>query len=318
MTRAAGASIWNGVLVAITTPFGVDGAIDHRGLVAHARWLAERGIDGVIVAGSLGEGSSLSADERVSLITDLAPVLPPTVPLIAAVGAARTSDAVALARRAKDAGARGLLVLPPYVYRGDRLETNAHFGAVFRATDLPCMLYNNPPAYGTDVGPEQLLELAGEHPTLAATKESGGDARRITALRALLGRRVEIAVGLDDALLEGVHAGAVGWVAGLANAFPDESVALFDAAHRGEFARADALYRWFLPLLRMDTVPKFVQQIKLVQEHLGQGSSRVRPPRLELSGTEREEILRVVRDRLKDRPPLTAGAPAVSPSSDAA
>lgn len=312
MTRGSETSIWNGVLVAITTPFLPEGAIDHAGLVTHARWLAERGIDGIIVAGSLGEGSSLSSDERISLVTDLAAGLAPSVPLIAAVAATRTSDAVELARRAKRAGARGLLVLPPYVYRGDRIETSAHFGAVFRATDLPCMLYNNPSAYGTDVGPEQLLALAEEHPTLVAVKESGGDARRITAVRVLLGRRIEIAVGLDEAVLEGQRAGAVGWVAGLANAFPEESVALFEAGRRGELDRATEWYRWFLPLLRMDTGPKFVQQIKLVEEQLGLGSSRVRPPRQELSGAEREEVLGVVRDCVSHRPTLSSAS--VAPS----
>jgi 4-hydroxy-tetrahydrodipicolinate synthase len=309
MTRPGRGSLWAGVLVAITTPFGSDGAVDHPSLVRHARWLADRGADGVIVAGSLGEGSSLSRDERTSLVGDLSPVLPTHVPVIAAVAAARTEDAVDQARHAAKAGARGLLILPPYVYRGDRAETNAHFAAVLRATDLPCMLYNNPVAYGTDVGPEQVLELAEEHPTLAGVKESSGDVRRITALRALLGNRVEVAVGLDDAILEGLHAGAVGWVAGLANALPDESVALFEAAREGTAERASELYRWFLPLLRMDTGPKFVQHIKLLEEELGLGSSRVRPPRLELHGVEREATLATLRDCLARRPVLSLGDP---------
>lgn len=309
MTRPSGSSIWRGVLVAITTPFGADGAIDHASFMHHARWLVDRGVDGIIVAGSLGEGSSLSAEERTSLVRDLAPTLPESVPLVAAIAAARTSDAVDQARRAQEAGARGLLILPPYVYRGDRIETNAHFGALFRATDLPCMLYNNPEAYGTDVGPDQVLELARDHPTLTAVKESSGDVRRITALRTLLGSRIEVAVGLDDVVLEGLAAGAVGWVAGLANALPDESVALFDAARRGDGARASELYAWFLPLLRMDTGPKFVQQIKLVEEHLGRGNAHVRPPRLELSGEEREVTLRALRDCLDRRPLPRTGAP---------
>ncbi len=297
-------SVWHGVLVAVTTPFQPDGTIDHPAFVRHAEWLVERGADGIIVAGSLGEGSSLSREERVALVTDLSAVLPGRIPVIAAVAAARTADAVEQARLAASAGARALLVLPPYVYRGDRAETNAHFAAVFGATKLPCMLYNNPVAYGTDVGAEQVLDLAEDHPTLTAVKESSGDVRRITALRVLLGDRIEVAVGLDDAILEGVSAGAVGWVAGLANALPAESAALFAAAVRGDSARSSELYRWFLPLLRMDTTPKFVQQIKLVETELGWGSPRVRPPRLELRGEEREETLRTIRDGLAHRPTL--------------
>lgn len=302
MARATGESIWSGVLVAITTPFAADGAVDRAELVRHARWLAERGVDGVVVGGSLGEGSALSSDERRSLVAELSPILPPSVPVIAAVGATTTSAAVEQARQARAAGARGLLVLPPYVYRGDRRETAAHFGAVFGATDLPCMLYNNPVAYGTDVGPDEVLELATEHPTLTGVKESSGDVRRVTSLTALLGERVDVAVGLDDALLEGVRAGARAWVAGLANALPDESVALWAAARSGPPERALALYRWFLPLLRLDTGPKFVQAIKLVTAELGFGSPRVRAPRLPLALAERDATLDTLRRCLALRP----------------
>ncbi|MGA8303503.1 MAG: dihydrodipicolinate synthase family protein [Thermoplasmata archaeon] len=299
-------SLWAGILVAITTPFGSDGNVDRPAFVRHAGWLVERGVDGIIVAGSLGEGSTLSSEERGSLVTALTSELPERVPVIAAVAAARTSDVVAQARAARNAGARGLLVLPPYVYQADRTEINAHFAAVFRATDLPCMLYNNPSAYGTDVGAEQVLELAEEHPTLSAVKESSGDVRRITALRALLGDRLDVTVGLDDVVLEGLYAGAVGWVAGLANALPEESVALFRDGAGGEPLRAAELYRWFLPLLRMDTGPKFVQQIKLVEEELGLGSSRVRPPRQELRDGERQATLATLRECLARRPALRA------------
>jgi 1-pyrroline-4-hydroxy-2-carboxylate deaminase len=302
MTRVPGGSVWAGVLVAITTPFDADGAIDRVALIRHARWLAERGVDGIIVGGSLGEGGSLSLEERTSLVTDLAAELPDRIPVIAAVAGLTTASAVEQARRAAAVGARGLLVLPPYVYRGDRRETNAHFSAVFRSTTLPCMLYNNPPAYGTDVGPEQVLELVTDHPTFTGVKESSGDVRRITALRALLGDRIEVAVGLDDAVLEGLRAGAVGWVAGLANALPEESVALFAAGRAGDERRALELYRWFLPLLRMDTAPKFVQQIKLVAAELGVGSPRVRPPRLELDAGERETTLQTLRECMRSRP----------------
>lgn len=166
------------------------------------------------------------------------------------------------------------------------------------------MLYNNPPAYGTDVLPDQVLELVEEHPTLTAVKESSGDVRRVSALRALLGERIEIAVGIDDAVLEGVAAGASGWVAGLANALPLESRALFDRSRDGDLAGARDLYRWFLPLLRMDADPKFVQLIKLLAAELGLGSSRVRPPRLELNGAELGAALATVRRAVATRPRL--------------
>jgi len=301
-------SVWSGVLVAITTPFGPDGTVDEPELRRHADWLAAQGVDGILVGGSLGEGSSLSADEHLALVSALATGLPTRVPVVAAVSALTTAEAVLRARRARSAGARGLLVLPPYVYRGDRREVRAHFSAVFGATDLPCMLYNNPVAYGTDVSAEEVLDLATEHSTLSGVKESSGDVRRITALRSVLGDRVEVAVGLDDAALEGARAGARGWVAGLANAFPSESVALWGLARHGPEERAAALYRWFLPLLRMDSDPKFVQQIKLVTAERGFGHPRVRPPRLELPEPERTATLERLRVALAAEPPVPRAA----------
>jgi 1-pyrroline-4-hydroxy-2-carboxylate deaminase len=178
----------------------------------------------------------------------------------------------------------------------------AHVSAVIEATPLPCMLYNNPPAYRTDFLPEQIAELAQQHQSLRAVKESSGDVRRITAIRALVGDRLTIMVGLDDAIVEGVAAGATGWIAGLANAFPRESVALFDAAAHGDAGKADALYRWFLPLLRLDTVPKFVQYIKWVQAEVGRGTATVRPPRLPLEPSELELVRAITARALAERP----------------
>ncbi len=295
-------AVWSGLHVAVVTPFARDGTIDHPELVRHARWLADHGADALVAGGSLGEGNALSSDERRSVVRDLVGAVPGTVRVVAAVAATTTAEAARQARDAREEGARGLLVLPPYVYRGDRRETSAHFATVIRASDLPCMLYNNPPAYGTDVPPEQLLELVTELPNLTGVKESSGDVRRVTALRALLGDRVAVAVGIDDALYEGVRSGAVGWVAGLANAFPGESATLLRYCRSGDPARAFELYRWFLPLLRMDADPKFVQKIKLVTAEIGFGTPRVRAPRLELTDGEREEVLAVLRDRLARRP----------------
>jgi len=178
------------------------------------------------------------------------------------------------------------MILPPYVYKGDWRETKAHMAAILSATPLDCLLYNNPVAYGTDFLPEQVAQLAAEFPNLAAVKESSTDVRRVTAIRALTGERLALFVGVDDAIVEGIEAGAVGWIAGLVNAFPRESVDLFNLAAAGRKLEAFELYRWFLPLLRMDTVPKFIQLIKQVQQETGTGTARVRPPRLELVGEE--------------------------------
>jgi 4-hydroxy-tetrahydrodipicolinate synthase len=196
------------------------------------------------------------------------------------------------------------MVLPPYVYRSDWREMKAHIEAVFRATKLSCMLYNNPVAYGTDFLPQQIAEVAAEHENLEAVKESSTDVRRITWIRELINDRLAIFVGVDDVIVEGVLMGAVGWIAGLVNAFPRESVDLFNYAMNGEKEKATKLYNWFLPLLRMDTVPKFVQLIKLVQEEVGMGSARVRPPRMELVGEELEKALRIIRPALANHPNL--------------
>jgi 1-pyrroline-4-hydroxy-2-carboxylate deaminase len=303
------APIGRGMLVAITTPFVADGSIDLPAFATHVRWLVERGVDGIVVAGSLGEGSALSAEERVTLVTETARAVPPGTRVVAAIGAARTHDAVAMARAAAHAGANGLLVLPPYVYHPDAREARAHFSAVFDATSLPAMLYNNPAAYGTDTTAADVLALAEDHANLVAVKESSGDVRRITAIRTLLGERVDIAVGLDDVIVEGVAAGATGWVAGLANALPRESLTLLRAA-QAHAPETGALYDWFLPLLRMDTTVKFVQQIKMVEAELGVSSTRVRAPRQELAGDERESTLSVIRERLGRRP--TPGGPGLS------
>lgn len=224
--------------------------------------------------------------------------------MIASIAALSTSEAVAVAKAAADIGCDGLMVLPPYVYQGDWREMKTHVAAVFRATTLACMLYNNPIAYGTDFLPEQIQELAAEHDNFAAVKESSTDARRVSAIRALLDDRLEISVGVDDAVLEAIGVGATGWVAGLANALPRESVDLFNLGTNGDRDKAFELYRWFLPLLRMDTVSNFVQLIKLVQAEIGHGNARVRAPRLELVGDELSQTRRVIHEALRSRPQL--------------
>jgi 1-pyrroline-4-hydroxy-2-carboxylate deaminase len=296
---------WSGVFSAITTPFNDDLSVDHDALAAHVRWQIENGVAGIVALGSLGESNTLTPDEKVKILETCRAALPAGVPVIAGIAGLSTVECVALARRAADAGCDGIMALPAYVYKGDWRETKAHYSAVIGATPLSCMLYNNPIAYGTDVTPDQLAELAERHANLHAVKESSGDVRRVTALGARLGDRLAIFAGMDDMILESIPMGAGGWIAGLVNALPLESVQLFELGMAGRFEEARVLYNWFLPLLRLDTVPKFVQLIKLVQEELGRGTARVRPPRLSIQGAELTEMRALIQAALAGRPELT-------------
>ena len=291
---------WAGVFPAITTPFQADLSVDYETFRSQARWLVECGCNGIVALGSLGEAPALTREEKVELLKQARRSLDGKAPVVAGISAFSTAEAVWLAKEAHRAGVDGLMVLPPLVYRGDWRETRAHLGAIFQATPLSAMLYNNPVAYGTDILPEQIIELRAQHPNFHAVKESSGDIRRITSLKA--DDSLEIFVGMDDVVVESVAAGATGWIAGLVNAFPEESVRLFKLAQSGPSPELDTLYAWFLPLLRLDTVPKFVQLIKQVQEERGGPSARVRPPRLELMGPEREDVALLTHKSLANRP----------------
>jgi 1-pyrroline-4-hydroxy-2-carboxylate deaminase len=293
---------WNGVMPAITTSFTEDLQIDHNFMARHCQWLLENGCTGIVALGSLGEGATLSFEEKLQVLRTCVGAVHGRSPVVASVSSLTTSEAVKIAKAAAHLGCTALMVLPPYVYKGNWREMKTHVAAVFQATPLSCMLYNNPVAYGTDFLPLHVRELAAEHDNFEAVKESSTDVRRISAIRGLLDRRLEIFVGVDDAVLEAIGVGAAGWIAGLANALPHESVDLFNFGMNGESDKAFDLYRWFLPLLRMDTTPNFVQLIKLVQAEVGIGNARVRPPRLELVGDELEEIRKTIRDILRSRP----------------
>ena len=275
-----------GVMPAMTTAFDEELNVDLAFVARHAQWLVENGCNGIVCLGSLGEAPTLRFDEKITILTTVVAALDEKAPVVAAISALSTAEAVELAQSAEKAGCSGLMILPPYVYRGDWRENKAHVAAILKATPLQAMLYNNPVAYGVDYLPEQIAELAHEHSNLAAVKESSTDVRRVSAIRALIGDRLALCVGVDDAIVDGIAAGAVGWVAGLVNAFPRESLDLFNLATDGRTREAFELYRWFLPLLRMDTVPKFIQLIKQVQQEAGVGSARVRAPRLEVVGEE--------------------------------
>jgi 4-hydroxy-tetrahydrodipicolinate synthase len=296
------ATMWHGVLPAITTPFTADDQVDHAFLATHAKQMIDAGCRGIVPLGSLGEAATLSFDEKLDILRTLVKALDGRAPVIPGIASLSTREAVKLAKEAKAIGCGGLMVLPPYVYSTDWREMGAHVRAIIAATDLPCMLYNNPVAYKTDFSPAQIAELAKEFPNLQAVKESSGDVRRFAGIRALLGDRLQLLVGMDDAIVEGVAMGAVGWIAGLVNAYPKESVKLYELARDGGPKAAQSLYHWFLPLLRLDTVPTFVQLIKLVQEKTGMGSERVRAPRLPVAGAERELALKIIDHAIANKP----------------
>ncbi|MGH9613894.1 MAG: dihydrodipicolinate synthase family protein, partial [Bryobacteraceae bacterium] len=257
---------------------------------------------GIVALGSLGEGATLDFSEKTQILSTCVKAVASHIPIVAGISALSTREAAALAKAAESAGCSGLMVLPPYVYIGDWREMKSHVAAVLRATKLSSMLYNNPIAYGVDFLPPHVMELLHEHENLHAIKESSADVRRVCALRALAGERLRILVGVDDLILEAACVGAAGWIAGLVNAFPHESVELFELASRGDREKTFDLYKWFLPLLRMDTVPKFVQLIKLAQEEVGMGSARVRAPRLPLVGDELREARDIIQKAIATRP----------------
>lgn len=297
---------WLGVFPAITTPFDANDRIDIEFLAKHAKLMIESGCKGIVALGSLGEGGCLQHDERNTVLKTLVSAVGTSVPIVAGIAALSTAQAVTYAKDAKACGCQGLMVLPPYVYRGRWEETRAHFSAVIEATDLSCMLYNNPLAYGTDLTVAHIAELACMHTNVHAVKESSADIRRITALKAEIGSRLERFVGVDDLIVEGIHAGATGWVAGLVNAFPHESVVLFNLAMKelgtGHSVELNYLYHWFLPLLRLDTGSDFVHLIKLAQQAAGLGHERVRLPRLPIDGVARDGAMKIISDALASRP----------------
>jgi len=295
---------WKGVMPATVTQFNADLGIDHALMAEHGKWLVDNGCSAIVVHGSLGEGATLDFAEKVALQKTYVDALPDT-PIIPGVAALSTREAVDIAKAAKDNGCRGLMVLPPYLYASDWREMKAHMKAVISATDLPCILYNNPVAYKTDFTPLQIKELADELPNLESVKESSTDARRIAGIREVCGDRLVLGVGVDDCALEGAAMGAKFWITGVGGAFPRHNIKLWDLATSGRIEEAMPLYHWMLPMLRMDTVVKFVQLIKLQQTLASGGklgNNRVRPPRRELEGKELAEATAIIEKALASAP----------------
>ncbi|MGD8385383.1 MAG: dihydrodipicolinate synthase family protein [Lysobacterales bacterium] len=296
-----GANQWRGVFPALTTKFKADYALDFEAMAQHLEFQLAAGVDGVIVLGSLGENPALDANEKLRLCDFFVRTVRKRVPVIACIAESATHRARDFAKAAREAGVDGFMLLPPMRYPSDRRETLAYLETVAAATDAPIMLYNNPVAYGTDLAPEDFRTLAA-NPVFAAIKESSGDTRRIPEIQRLTGDHYAIFCGVDDLAYECLSLGAQGWVAGLVAAFPHETVRLYQLMRDGRWDEARVLYDWFLPLLHLDVGPKFVQQIKLVEQIMGVGSARVRPPRLELTENEAEQVAVIVEQALASRP----------------
>jgi 4-hydroxy-tetrahydrodipicolinate synthase len=289
------------VFPAATTQFAEDHRLDLEATTGHLEVLIRAGVHGLILLGTVGENCSLEYSEKLAVLEAAVASVRGRVPVLVGVAECSTALACRFARDAEQAGADGLMVLPAMVYKSDPRETIAHFRAVARASRLPVMCYNNPPAYGVDITPEMFGELAGEE-TIVAIKESSDNVRRITDLINQVGDRYALFNGVDDLVLESVLLGAAGWISGLVNAFPEESILLWDLATSGQYRDALPIYRWYTPLLHLDTHVKLVQYIKLAMAECGLGSERVRAPRLPLEGAEREAVLGIIRRALATRP----------------
>jgi 4-hydroxy-tetrahydrodipicolinate synthase len=292
---------WRGVFPAATTEFKPDQTLDVAATLAHLDQLLGAGVHGLILLGTVGENASLDAAEKLAVVRSAVEHVGGKVPVLAGIAECTTAWACRAAESAQKAGVDGLMVLPAMIYKSEPRETVAHFRAVARATDLPVMVYNNPVSYHVDVTPEMFADLADE-PRFVAIKESSENVRRITDLANACGDRYVLFCGVDDLVLESILLGAVGWVSGLVNAFPNENRLLWDLATTGRWEEARAVYRWYTPLLHLDTHVKLVQYIKLAAQECGLGSETVRAPRLPLEGEERERVLAIVRNAVATRP----------------
>jgi 1-pyrroline-4-hydroxy-2-carboxylate deaminase len=294
---------WQGVYPAVTTQFHPDGTIDYAANARMLDQLITEGIHGVVVCGTVGENCSLSADEKRRVIAEAVKTVAGRVPVLTGVAETTTAFGMEYAKDAETIGVDGLMVLPGMVYRSSEAEAIAHYQQIARHTKLPIMIYNNPVTYGVDISIEGMRTLSNEA-NIVAVKESTTDTRRISELYNAFGDRFVVFCGVDDIALESLMLGATGWISGLTNVFPKESVAIYQLAKQGRFGEAVKIWRWFLPLLRLDTVPKLVQCIKLAEQLAGRGSERVRAPRLPLNGAERSQVEKCYQAALANRPDL--------------
>jgi dihydrodipicolinate synthase/N-acetylneuraminate lyase len=294
---------WQGVFPAVTTQFHDDFSLDVQRTHSVMQALIRDGVSGLIVCGTVGENCSLSRDEKIRVMEAAKDAAGGRVPVIAGIAEFTTPFACDMAKEAARIGLDGIMVMPALVYSSKPHETAAHFRGVSKATDLPVMVYNNPPIYKNDVTPQILASLA-DCETVVCFKESSGDSRRFTDVRNMVGDRFLMFAGLDDTVVESIMLGAKGWVSGMSNAFPQEGEALFRLAAAGRYEEARTLYDWFMPLLHLDARPDLVQCIKLCEHIMGRGTHLTRPPRLALSTTETAEVEALMRTALASRPDL--------------
>jgi 4-hydroxy-tetrahydrodipicolinate synthase len=294
---------WRGVFPAVTTQLRADLSIDLPATQRVVDALIRDGVNGVIALGTVGENNSLEFAEKIAVLTAIVEVVAGRVPVITGDSEYDARRAIRLARAAEKAGVDGVMLLPPMVYVPTAPELTAHFGDVAQNTGLPIMLYNNPPAYRTRID-AAVLELLQPLENIVAVKESAPDTRRFTDLRNTFGERFILFAGLDDVVLEALYLGAEGWVSGLTNAFPRESVELLAAFERGDHGKAREIYRWFMPLLHLDAAHDLVQSIKLAEQIMGRGTEFVLPPRQPLSGQRRAEVIQMVEQAAATRPEL--------------
>ncbi len=295
--------LWHGIYPALLTPFTQNEEIDFEMFKKNLAVQIEAGVSGVILAGTLGEASTLTTQEKFDLLSTALGVVPEGFPVILNIAEQATSVAVEIAKQAKELGASGLMLLPPMRYKASDREVVAYFSSVASATDLPILIYNNPVDYGIHVNLEMFAELE-KYPTVQAVKESTRDLTNVTRMINRFGDRFKILGGVDTISLETQLVGAVGSVAGLVDAFPAETVAIYKLAQAGRLDEALAIYRWFMPLLELDIHPRLVQYIKLAAAAEGLSNEYVRAPRLVIEGEERERILKIIADARASRPTL--------------
>ena len=294
---------WSGVFPACLTQLKRDQSLDLAATARHFEALIKSGVSGLIVCGSLGENQTLSPDEKLAVVRCAVETSRGRVPVLSGVAESSTAAAIRYVREVAAVGGSGVMLMPPMSYKGDARETPAYFRAVARGGGLPIMIYNNPISYGNDITPAMFAELADE-PAFVALKESSGDPRRITEIHNAIGGRYAVFTGVDDLILEASIVGIDGWVAGTGVAFPTENQRLWELTRAGRWDEARKFYRWFQPLMKLDTHPHFVQYIKLCAQETGLGSEWVRAPRLTITGDERKRVLKIIRDGIKSRPKL--------------
>lgn len=294
---------WKGIFPALTTPFTKSDELDLPMFESQVNAQIEAGVQGLIIGGSLGEASTLTADEKGILVKKAKSLASDKIPVVLNIAESSTRDALEQVSLAKEWRADGLMLLPPMRYKSDDRETVEYFKTLAGATDLPIMIYNNPVDYKVEVTLEMFDELQSSN-NITAVKESTRDVSNVSRMRNRFGDRFKLLCGVDTIAMEELLLGADGWVAGLVNAFPKETVAIYNLVKLGRVEEATRIYRWFMPLLELDIHPKLVQYIKLAQARAGIGTEDVRAPRLLLAGDERKMITRIIDDGINSRPTL--------------